>query len=324
MMTTRTRTAKEFRMRKRTTLRERRCAQNCVELAQLDDTRSSLHQPTVQKRAHWLTHRAMGRCGREDASPHHRGRAEDAVHLESRTSAELHMILPRALAFDSEAEVDRLSGRSHSYASLGHSDDDGVPEPGGQPLFARAAARTVDGTPGAGATVWGAVRVLLFTLMVVMLALMSGANEEPLTEAFARSPPSGGGGGGAAVLGRTLSAFVITTNDSSPRALSTRALLRNLSFGDVQLQRAHDSRSRTPPAHSLPTPPALTPHTAYSAHLDTLTPSTLSSTSCSRVRACPPPRLALSAVRPPPMEAESTHPDQYTQCTIDSGTRPQN
>ena len=108
------------------------------------------------------------------------------------------MILPRALALDSEAEVDRLSGRSHSYASLGHSDDDGVPEPGGQPLFARAAARAVDGTPGAGATVWGAVRVLLFTLMVVMLALMSGANEEPLTEAFARSPPSGGGGGGAA------------------------------------------------------------------------------------------------------------------------------
>ena len=160
------------------------------------------------------------------------------------------MILPRALALDSEAEVDRLCGRSHSYASLGHSDDDGVPEPGGQPLFARAAARAVDGTPGAGATVWGAVRVLLFTLMVVMLALMSGANEEPLTEAFARSPPSGGGGGGApAVLGRTLSAFVITTNDSSPRALSTHALLRNLSFGDVQLQRAR--LSPAPPAHSL-------------------------------------------------------------------------
>ena len=236
------------------------------------------------------------------------------------------MILPRALALDSEAEVDRLSGRSHSYASLGHSDDDGVPEPGGQPLFARAAARAVDGTPGAGATVWGAIRVLLFTLMVVMLALMSGANEEPLTEAFARSPPSGGGGGGApAVLGRTLSAFVITTNDSSPRALSTRALLRNLSFGDVQLQRAHDSRSRTPPAHSLPTPPALTPHTAtphtrtHSLRHSRL--RTLSSTSCSRVRACPPPRLALSAVRPPPSEAESTHPVINTQFTIDSGTR---
>jgi len=175
------------------------------------------------------------------------------------------MILPRTLALDSEAEVDRLCGRSHSYASLGHSDDDGVPEPGGQPLFARAAARAVDGTPGAGATVWGAVRVLLFTLMVVMLALMSGANEEPLTEAFARSPPSGGGGGGAAVLGRTLSAFVITTNDSSPRALSTRALLRNLSFGDVQLQRARLSLAHHPRTHSLHHPHSLrtplTPHT---------------------------------------------------------------